>query len=92
MTSLHTISAVLVHAAPSIANYTGQTFFDWVLTIIGNALIVAMVIFAVRAWGTKQWGEFIGIFVGGIVIGGFVWFPDQALAVLKAIWTAIFGG
>ena len=43
------------------------------------------------AYTKKNWGELITELVAVIVVGWFVWFPDSAMATIKAIIKGIVG-
>lgn len=83
------LTSTLVAAAGDLPD--GVAFKDWVLLLAGNIFIIIFVIRAIGAFAKKEWGELVVNFLAGIVIAGFVYFTDSSIAVLKSIWTTIFG-
>ena len=73
----------------SLANYTGDAIKDWALVIAGTALI------ALLAWGfltmlaKSEVGKAIGLFAGGVICALFIYMPDTAVGLLKAIASGI---
>jgi hypothetical protein len=66
---------------------TGSWLKDWVLKIAQNAFIVLLAYGAVKAFGKKAWVSFITLVAAGAIAAYFIYFPDDAVSLLKK-----FGG
>ena len=65
---------------------TGNAFKTWALLLVGNVFLVVLAVRAVGSWMKKEWGEFVALIVGAVVVVGFVYFPDQTILLLQNIW------
>ena len=63
-----------------------------VLGIVGNVILIILVVRAAADYGKRDWGGMITNDIFGVVVGFFVWFNDQSVALLKHLGTLIFGG
>lgn len=66
-------------------NYTGSGVRDLVLGIAGNLFIVVLALGAVTFWAKTEWGRFITLVLGALLVAGFVYMPDQSIAFFKAV-------
>ncbi len=73
-------------------NFTGAALKNAILIIIGNAFIVFLAIRAFGAWARKEWGELFGVIAGAVLVAGIIYFPDQIVSLLQAIWKLLTGG
>ncbi|MET8703659.1 TcpD family membrane protein [Kitasatospora sp. NPDC004723] len=69
----------------------GSALKTWLLIIIGNFFIILIAARGVGHFMKQQWGELITMIVAGVVVAGFVYFPDTAIALLGDIWTKVSG-
>lgn len=77
------------HAAIQDLDLSG--FTNVVLKLVGSIVLIILIVRLVNAYGKRQWGELVTEILAFIVIGFVVYFPQQALALLKSIMTSIFG-
>lgn len=66
---------------------TGNWLSDWFMTIVKNAFVVMLAYQAVKAFGKKAWVQFVTLFVAGAIAAFFIYFPNEAVELLKK-----FGG
>lgn len=71
--------------------FTGEALKNAILLILGNIFIVLLAVRAVGAWARKEWGELVALVVGAVLVAGFIYFPDQIVTLLKAIWSQLTG-
>ena len=70
---------------------TGAGLKDTVLVILGNIFIIILAARAVGYYAKREWGEMITHVVGGIFVAAVVYFPDDVVKFLKAMWSAFSG-
>ncbi len=70
---------------------TGESIKTALLLLIGNAFIVFLAVVMFGAWARKEWGALVASLAGAVFVAGFIYFPTQAVDVLKNIWSAFFG-
>lgn len=63
-----------------------------VIGIVGNVVLIILVVRGAADYGKRDWGGLITNIIFGVIVGFFVWFNDQAVALLKHLGTLIFGG
>ena len=63
-----------------------------VIGIVGNVILIILVVRGAADYGKRDWGGLITNLIFGVIVGFFVWFNDQAVALLKHLGTLIFGG
>lgn len=63
-----------------------------VLGIVGNVVLIILVVRGASDYGRRDWGGLITNIIFGVIVGFFVWFNDQAVALLKHLGTLVFGG
>ncbi len=73
----------------SLADYTGDAIKDWILTLAGTALVAVLAVFFVGALTRSEWGRMVALFVGAVIAALFVFMPDTAVGLLKAIASSI---
>lgn len=66
---------------------TGDWLTDWLMTIAKNIFVVILAYQAMKAFGKKAWVQFVTLFVAGAIAAFFVYFPTEAVELLKR-----FGG
>lgn len=64
-------------------NITLEGFKTAVLLILGNVFIIVLAVRAFGSWAKKEWGEFVSLLLGAILVGGIIYFPTQAIDILK---------
>lgn len=62
-----------------------------VIQVVASVIILILVVRLAMAYGRRAWGEMIGEVLFVLVIGWFVWFPESAEAMLKAITQQVTG-
>lgn len=70
---------------------TGTDLKDWVLLLAGNIFVVILAVRSVGYFAKREWGEFTGMIIAAVLVAGFVYFPDQAISVLKQVWQTFLG-
>ena len=75
----------------NIKGITGNELADWIIAIVGNVFLVILIIRLVGAWMKDQWGQVIGILVGGIIVAAAIYMPDQFKSFLTGLWKLIMG-
>lgn len=65
--------------------YTGQEILDWVIAIVGNLFLIVLVVKALQYFAKAEWGEFIGLLIAGVLLGSFIWMPEQTTAFFRYI-------
>ena len=73
-------------AAPSI-----DSLSNLVLTLVGSAFVIVIVVRMFTAYAKKNWGELITELVAVLFVGWFIWDTAGAISTLKGIVTGIFG-
>ena len=73
-------------AAPSI-----ESLSTLILTLVGSAFVVVIVVRMFTAYAKKNWGELITELVAILFVGWFIWDTAGAIATLKGVVTGIFG-
>jgi hypothetical protein len=73
-------------AAPSI-----DSLSSLILTLVGSAFVIVIVVRMFTAYAKKNWGELITELVAVLFVGWFVWDSASAITTLKGIVTGIFG-
>ena len=63
-----------------------------ILGLCGTALIIILAIRALGYFANEKYGKFAGMAMAGVVVAGFVYFPDQLITMLKGLWSSIVGG
>lgn len=71
---------------------TGLGLRNALLNILGSFLVLLVAFRAVALLADEKYGKMITLMLGGAVVAGFCFFPDQAIALLKALWITTFGG
>lgn len=66
---------------------TGSWLKDWILIIAQNAFVVILAYNAVKAFGKKAWVAFVTLVIAGAIAAFFIYFPTEAVDLLKK-----FGG
>ena len=86
--SFHTAVAAagLSPGAPSI-----DSLSSLVLTLVGSAFVIVIVVRMFTAYAKKNWGELITELVAILFVGWFIWDTTGAITTLKGIVTGIFG-
>lgn len=79
-------STALSPAAPSI-----DSLSSLILTLVGSAFVIVIVVRMFTAYAKKAWGELITELVAVIFVGWFIWDTTGAINTLKGIVTGIFG-
>lgn len=74
-----------------ITDTTGQSLRHALLNILGSFLIVVIAFRAAALFLDDKWGRLVTLLLGGAVVAGFCFFPDQATDLLKSLWTTMFG-
>ena len=82
----------LLAGGDSLALPNLDGFKNQILTLVGVAFIIVIVVRMFTAYAKKNWGELVVEMVAIVFVGWFVWFPDSAIATIKAIIQSIFGG
>lgn len=72
--------------------FTGDALKSAILLVVGNAFIVVLAVRAFGHWAKREYGEFVGLIVSAVLVAGFVYFPDEAVNLLKNMWNSLFGG
>ncbi len=75
----------------SLGNYTGEGIKDWILAIMGNALIAILAVGIVIYIARSEVGKVIGLIAGAALAALFVYFPDTGVNLLKTISGAFAG-
>jgi hypothetical protein len=70
---------------------TGADLKTWILAIAGNVFVALLVIRGLGAFLKRDYGEMATLFVAGVLLAGLIWFPDGAVALMKAIWQKVVG-
>lgn len=63
-----------------------------IVGIVGNVILIILVVRGAADYGKRDWGGMLTNIIFGVIIGFFVWFNDQAVALLKYLGTLVFGG
>lgn len=71
---------------------TGVGLRDWILAVVGTFVIVLAVFRLVGAWMENAYGRMASIFVAAVVVGGFCYFPDQAVRFIQSLWNLFMRG
>ncbi len=79
-------AAALSPAVPSI-----DSLSSLILTLIGSAFVIVIVVRMFTAYAKKNWGELITELVAVLFVGWFIWDTTGAITTLKGIVTGIFG-
>lgn len=79
-------SSTTMLAAPTLTGVSALIF-----TVLGTVIMAFVAVRMFMAYTKKNWGELITELVAVIFVGWFVWFPDSAMATIKAIIQGIFG-
>ena len=79
-------TAAVMPAVPSI-----DSLSSLILTLVGSAFIIVIVVRMFTAYAKKAWGELITELVAILFVGWFIWDTTGAIATLKGIVTSIFG-
>lgn len=66
---------------------TGSWIKDWILIIAQNVFVALLAIGAVKAFGKKAWVTFVTLAIAGVITAFFIYFPTEAVELLKK-----FGG
>lgn len=77
----------VAHAEETTDLPTGNWLTDWIMTLAKNAFVVLLAYQAVKAFGKKAWVQFVTLFVAGAIAAFFIYFPTEAVELLKK-----FGG
>ena len=70
---------------------TGADLKIWILAIAGNLFVVVLVVRGLGAFFKRDYGEMVTLFLSGVLLAGLIWFPDDAVSLLKAIWGKAVG-
>ncbi len=79
-------AAGLAPAVPSI-----DSLSSLILTLVGSAFVIVIVVRMFTAYAKKNWGELITELVAILFVGWFIWNTTGAITTLKGIVTGIFG-
>ncbi|ALG06375.1 hypothetical protein [Kibdelosporangium phytohabitans] len=71
---------------------TGVSLRDWILAVVGTFVIVLAVFRLVGAWLENAYGRMASIIVAAVVVGGFCFFPNQAITFIKSLWNLFMQG
>jgi hypothetical protein len=80
------VAAGLGPAAPTLDSLS-QT----ILTLVGSAFVIVIVVRMFTAYAKKNWGELITELVAVLFVGWFIWDTTGAITTLKGLVTGIFG-
>lgn len=86
MLSHPTLAASLGPAAPTLDSLSST-----ILTLVGSAFVIVIVVRMFTAYAKKNWGELITELVAVLFVGWFIWDTDGAISTLKGLVTGIFG-
>ena len=87
MLSHPTVTAAgLGPAAPTLDSLSST-----ILTLVGSAFVIVIVVRMFTAYAKKNWGELITELVAVLFVGWFIWDTTGAISTLKGLVTGIFG-
>lgn len=69
-----------------------SAFKDWLIIIAGNIFIVILVFRCIGAYAKRDWGDLVMNLSAAVVIAFLVYANDSAIALLKQLASAAFGG
>ena len=79
-------AAGLGAAAPTLDSLSST-----ILTLVGSAFVIVIVVRMFTAYAKKNWGELITELVAVLFVGWFIWDTTGAITTLKGLVTGIFG-
>ena len=77
-----------------VAQLTGSTGIglrNAILNILGTFLVAIIAARALSQFADEKYGKMITMLFAGAVVAGICYFPDQAIGLLKSIWSAAVG-
>lgn len=80
-----------VHLADLTAQ-SGQALQKVILGICGTALIVLVAVKALKAYAEDKYGKLASLVIAGGLVAFFVYFPDDAIALLKSLGSSANSG
>ena len=80
------LTAAGMPAVPSI-----DSLSSLILTLVGSAFVIVIVVRMFTAYAKKNWGELITELVAVLFVGWFIWDTTGAINTLKGFVTSIFG-
>jgi len=87
---MSTLDRVVVLA--DLTSSTGLGLRNALLNILGSFLILIVAFRALSLFADEKYGKMITLMLGAAVVAGLCFYPDQAVALLKGVWTTTFGG
>lgn len=67
------------------ATITLEGLKTMVLSVLGVAFLIVLVVRIFNHWTKSDWGKMVGEVVIAVVVAIFVFFPDTALTVIKDV-------
>jgi hypothetical protein len=83
--------ASLLAAGPAAAAPSIESLSTLILTLVGSAFVVVIVVRMFTAYAKKNWGELITELVAILFVGWFIWDTAGAITTLKGVVSGIFG-
>ncbi|MCO1575579.1 TcpD family membrane protein [Crossiella sp. SN42] len=71
---------------------SGVELRNILLGVMASLIAILMAYRAMAAYAAGHYGQMVTSVLAGALAAGFVVFPDQAMTVVKGLWTAVFGG
>jgi hypothetical protein len=75
-----------------ITAQSGSSLKTAILGICGTIFVIMLAAKVLNAWAEEKYGKMVTLLVAGAVVAFVVFFPDQAVAVLKNIGSSIGSG
>lgn len=70
---------------PVAATITLEGLKTVILSVLGAAFLIVLVVRIFNHWTKSDWGKMVGELVIAVVVAIFVFFPDTALTVIKDV-------
>ena len=81
----------LAAAGPGPAAPTLDSLSSTILTLVGSAFVIVIVVRMFTAYAKKNWGELITELVAVLFVGWFIWDTAGAISTLQGLVKGIFG-
>lgn len=85
-----TVQLAQLHLAQLNAG-SGTNFRNIILGIIGTFAVVVLAARALGAFADERYGKMVTLLAAAVPVFGFCYFPDQAVEILKGLWSSVFG-
>ncbi|MCK2239982.1 MULTISPECIES: hypothetical protein [unclassified Crossiella] len=83
-----TVLSTALELAQVLTPNSGIRLRDILLGIAGTFVLVLFIFRAVASYAAGHYGQVVTSLAVAVIVGGFAYFPDQAVSLLKGFWNS----